>query len=80
VSKRKSSVGSGSKRACKILDENSSDEKYEKYGKGQETDYLLYQPKCLTNGKLMPHQLEALNWMIGLYNQDASGILADQMG
>ena len=28
----------------------------------------------------MTHQLEALNWMIGLYNQNANGILADQMG
>ena len=28
----------------------------------------------------MTHQMEALNWLIGLYNIDQNGILADQMG
>jgi SWI/SNF-related matrix-associated actin-dependent regulator of chromatin subfamily A member 5 len=77
VSKRKSSVRSDSKRASLLNDENSSEEKG---CPGPATDYLLFQPKLLKNGTLMIHQLEALNWMIGLYNQDASGILADQMG
>ena len=63
-----------------IDDGEISDTENSEKSSDNQTDYLLFQPKCLKNGNLMPHQLEALNWMIGLYNQDASGILADQMG
>lgn len=47
---------------------------------GSQTDYMTHQPGILKNGELMPHQLEGLNWMIGLYQQNSNGILADQMG
>ena len=47
---------------------------------GAQTDYMTTQPGILKNGTLMRHQIEALNWTIGLYNQNSNGILADQMG
>lgn len=37
------------------------------------------QPKML-KGKLKPHQLKGLNWLVNLYNQGINGILADDMG
>lgn len=40
-----------------------------------ESDYLLQQPNKLKGGTLMIHQMEGLNWLIGLYNQDARYLL-----
>ena len=34
----------------------------------------------LIGGELQQHQLESLEWMIGLAAQEANGILADDMG
>ena len=40
----------------------------------------IAQPDNLVGGTLQQHQLEALQWMISLYNVEANGILADDMG
>lgn len=40
----------------------------------------ITQPENLIGGTLQQHQLEALQWMISLYNVEANGILADDMG
>lgn len=41
---------------------------------------LKFQPKSLKGGVLTEHQIEGLNWMIDLYECEANGLLADQMG
>jgi ATP-dependent DNA helicase len=41
---------------------------------------LLDQPPNLTGGKLMPHQLEGLQWLLSLWENGLNGILADEMG
>ena len=33
----------------------------------------------MINGKLQPHQIDSLNWMISLYDLGLNGILADDM-
>ena len=33
----------------------------------------------MINGKLEPHQVDSLNWMISLYDLGLNGILADDM-
>lgn len=33
----------------------------------------------MVNGKLEPHQIDSLNWMISLYELGLNGILADDM-
>jgi SNF2 family DNA or RNA helicase len=33
----------------------------------------------MINGKLEPHQIDSLNWMISLYDLGLNGILADDM-
>ena len=38
------------------------------------------QPNNLAGGNLMPHQLEALQWLLSLWENGLSGILADEMG
>ena len=38
------------------------------------------QPSNLVGGKLMPYQLEGLQWLISLWENGISGILADEMG
>jgi len=40
---------------------------------------LTEQPKCMVNGKLEPHQIDSLNWMISLNEMGLNGILADDM-
>jgi len=40
---------------------------------------MTEQPKCMVNGKLEPHQIDSLNWMISLYDLGLNGILADDM-
>ena len=42
--------------------------------------FEVTQPSNLVGGTLQQHQLEALEWMIGLAAQEANGILADDMG
>ena len=44
----------------------------------KENEFL--QPSNLKGGKLMPHQLEALQWLLSLWENGLSGILADEMG
>lgn len=44
----------------------------------KDSEYL--QPSNLEGGKLMPHQLEALQWLLSLWENGLSGILADEMG
>lgn len=41
---------------------------------------LALQPKTLHNGTLKEYQLEALTWMIELFEKGMNGILADDMG
>jgi len=38
------------------------------------------QPSSLKNGVMMPYQLDGLRWLVGLIENDSSGILADDMG
>ena len=38
------------------------------------------QPPTVTGGTLRPYQLDALNWLIQLFENGMNGILADQMG
>ena len=38
------------------------------------------QPPTVTGGQLRPYQLDALNWLIQLFENGMNGILADQMG
>ena len=58
----------------KEFDEDGKEQKIEKY------EYQsVSQPKML-KGKLKPHQLKGLNWLVNLYNQGINGILADDMG
>lgn len=40
----------------------------------------MQQPPNLVGGKLMPYQLEGLQWLISLWENGISGILADEMG
>lgn len=40
---------------------------------------LTEQPSCMVNGKLEPHQIDSLNWMISLHDLGLNGILADDM-
>lgn len=42
--------------------------------------YEITQPTNLIGGELKQHQIESLEWMIGLACQGANGILADDMG
>ena len=37
-------------------------------------------PAYVKNGKLRDYQIRGLNWMITLYENGISGILADEMG
>lgn len=48
----------------------------------QETERpdLIIQPPNLIGGKLMPHQLEGLQWLLSLWENGLNGILADEMG
>ena len=71
--KRKSNLQQNNHDNSSKDSDNSPDSRFD-------SDYLLQQPKLLTGGQLMTHQMEALNWLIGLYNIDQNGILADQMG
>jgi len=41
---------------------------------------LFHQPSSLIGGQLKSYQLDALNWMISLYENRLNGILADEMG
>eukprot|EP00808_Paulinella_micropora_P021784 g56470.t1 len=41
---------------------------------------LTKQPTLIQHGQLRDYQLEALNWMIQMYDTGISGILADEMG
>ena len=41
---------------------------------------LPYQPRGIKNCTLKDYQIKGLNWMIGLHEYQANGILADQMG
>ena len=47
---------------------------------GPEITRLYYQPSTLTGGSLKEYQLDALNWLINLYENGLNGILADEMG
>ena len=38
------------------------------------------QPSNLVGGKLLPYQLEGLQWLLSLWENGLSGILADEMG
>ena len=40
----------------------------------------MQQPPNLVGGKLMPYQIEGLQWLISLWENGISGILADEMG
>ncbi|CAD8104118.1 unnamed protein product [Paramecium sonneborni] len=42
--------------------------------------YLKTQPSILKKGNLTVHQLQGLNWLIGMQEAGLNGILADQMG
>ena len=41
---------------------------------------FLRQPLSLKWGKLQPHQLDSLKWMVSLFENKINGILADDMG
>ena len=38
------------------------------------------QPSNLVGGKLMPYQIEGLQWLLSLWENGLNGILADEMG
>jgi SNF2 family DNA or RNA helicase len=44
------------------------------------TSQIMQQPPNLVGGKLMPYQIEGLQWLISLWENGISGILADEMG
>lgn len=58
------------------VDDDSEDEMQQSQGGVVK---LTEQPKCMINGKLEPHQIDSLNWMISLYDLEVNGILADDM-
>ena len=58
------------------VDDDSEDEMQQSQGGVVK---LTEQPKCMINGKLEPHQIDSLNWMISLYDLGLNGILADDM-
>ncbi|PVH85370.1 hypothetical protein DL98DRAFT_511838 [Cadophora sp. DSE1049] len=41
---------------------------------------LKEQPSALTGGKMMPYQMEGLNWLLYNFHQEKNVILADEMG
>lgn len=44
-----------------------------------EKQHLIQQPPNLVGGRLMPHQLEGLQWLLSLWENGLNGILADEM-
>ncbi len=60
------------------MDESDSDEDNDEQ-QGQSFIKLTQQPSCMINGKLEPHQIDSLNWMISLNDLGLNGILADDM-
>eukprot|EP00931_Biecheleriopsis_adriatica_P062129 TRINITY_DN37405_c0_g1_i2.p1 TRINITY_DN37405_c0_g1~~TRINITY_DN37405_c0_g1_i2.p1 ORF type:complete len:789 (+),score=170.79 TRINITY_DN37405_c0_g1_i2:75-2441(+) len=44
------------------------------------TDSKVEQPASIQQGKMMPHQLRGLKWLVNLTDNGMSGILADDMG
>lgn len=46
----------------------------------EHTDIQFQQPKSLSGGMLLPYQLEGLQWLLSLWENGLSGILADEMG
>ena len=74
-SKRKDSEEfQSSKRKSASLKELEEEEESIKH------QVLPYQPKCIKNCIMKDYQIRGLNWMIDLYECQANGILADQMG
>ncbi|CDW76777.1 chromatin-remodelling complex atpase iswi2 [Stylonychia lemnae] len=71
--------GKSSKRKSKQKISKEIDDQNEELEAGNSIK-LLEQPSMLKNGKLQPHQLDSLNWMITLYDLGLNGILADDMG
>eukprot|EP00457_Paulinella_chromatophora_P001293 gb/GEZN01001295.1/.p1 GENE.gb/GEZN01001295.1/~~gb/GEZN01001295.1/.p1 ORF type:complete len:990 (+),score=179.76 gb/GEZN01001295.1/:92-2971(+) len=58
-----------------LLQEEEDDGEFQRSG-----HRLTRQPTSIKSGTLREYQLEALNWMIQMYDTGISGILADEMG
>jgi ATP-dependent DNA helicase len=52
----------------------------EKAGAAAEAAGGIQQPPNLVGGKLLPYQLEGLQWLLSLWENGLNGILADEMG
>jgi SNF2 family DNA or RNA helicase len=63
---------SGSSPALVLPEENLAE--------GLNDAILIQQPSNLEYGKLLPYQLEGVQWLLSLWENGLSGILADEMG
>lgn len=83
----RSEVSPSGKSTNKVRNKNTKKTSYDLQEQEHETtkDQLslileFQQPSNLVGGKLMPYQLEGLQWLISLWENGISGILADEMG
>eukprot|EP00347_Sterkiella_histriomuscorum_P020084 403339166 len=76
----KKDEGKSSKRKHDHRKSQDIDDMQNEESQGGESIRFTDQPSMLKGGKLMPHQIDSLNWMITLYDLGLNGILADDMG
>ena len=55
-------------------------EEMQKQIESESSSRLLRQPRSLVGGKLLPYQLQGIDWMRRLFENGSHGMLADEMG
>ena len=79
--KNKNSIISSSKKRKASLPLTTSSSTISDISPSSESDIIdPRQPVNLMGGKLLPYQIDGLQWMASLWENGLSGILADEMG